>query len=380
MRKDRPGYVSRKNSDGTIAHYWNPHRAVKGAPDGLPVYRFPSGMSDDQIADSCRERTDELRASMISKEIAPDFDGSIKALVERFKWDKTSPLHRVKHSTRVRDYEPSMRVLVSNVGGRQISKLKASDFRRWFDNWRKDGHRRASGAIKLLRAVLTYGAGERLPGCAEARAILSSMRFEQPAQRKSLMTYEQCRSIVIKSAEMGCPSIGFVQAMQFETGLRRIDIIGEWAPAEDGPFRWRGLTVGQISKDMILKIETSKTGADVERDLTVLPLVMLALENYPLPEIGPVVIDERYGKPYWENRYSELWREVRNAAGVPESVWSMDSRAGAVTETHEATGSLNDARELATHSSEKMTRRYARGTGLSQSRRVAEARNSLRKK
>lgn len=378
MRKDRPGYQPRRRKNGRVDHYWNPQRAVKGAPTALKAYRFPDGMTDDEIAASCRERTDELRASMISKEIAPDFDGTIRALVERFKWDKTSPLHRVKHSTRIRDYEPSMRVLVANVGARQIGKLKASDFRRWFDNWRKDGHRRASGAIKLLRAVLTYGAGERLAGCVEARAILSSMRFEQPAQRKVMMTYDQCRAIVLKSAEMGCPSLGFVQAMQFETGLRRIDIIGEWQPSEDGPFRWRGLTVGQISNDLVLHLETSKTGADVERDLSVLPLVMLALESYTLPEIGPVVIDERYGKPYWENRYTELWREVRNAAGVSDSVWSMDSRAGAVTETHEATGSLADAQQLATHSSEKMTRRYARGSGLEQSRRVAAARSKKR--
>jgi len=378
MRTDRPGYQRRKNRDGTFVHYWNPHRAVTGAPKGLPVFRFPDGMSDEEIAASCVERTDDLRAAMIGKEIAPPFDGTIKALVDRFRWDKTSPLHRVKHSTRIRDYEPSMRVLVANVGARKIDKLRASDFRRWFENWRKGGHRRASGAIKLLRAVLTYGAGERLPGCVEARAILSSMRFEQPAARKAAMTYEQCRAIVLKAAEMGCPSLGLVQALQFETGLRRIDIIGEWSPAGDGPFRWRGLTVGQISKDLVLRLETSKTGAAIERDLSASPLVMLALESYRVPEIGPVVIDERTGKAYWENRYTELWREVRDAAGVPDSVWSMDSRAGAVTETHAATGSMSDAQDLATHSSEKMTRRYARGTGLEQSRRVAKARAKLR--
>jgi hypothetical protein len=380
MRRDRPGYQPRKNRDGTTAHYWNPQRAVTGAPKTLKMVRLPDGLSDEEVAAACQEWTEDLRKTLIGKEIMPAFDGSIKALVDRFMWDQTSSLHRVKHSTRIRDYEPSLRVLVKNVGNRQISKLRASDFRRWFEKWRESGHRRASGAVKMLRAVLTYGAGERLPGCADARAILSSMRFEQPAQRRAMMTYEQCRAIVEKSAEMGCPSLGFVQAMQFETGLRRIDIIGEWLPAEDGPFRWRGLTVGQIGKDMILRLETSKTGAQVERDLTVLPLVMLALESYPLPEIGPVVIDERYGKPYWENRYTELWREVRDAAGVSDTIWSMDSRAGAVTETHEATGSLADAQQLATHSSEKMTRRYARGSGLEQARRVADARTKKREK
>lgn len=45
------------------------------------------------------------------------------------------------------------------------------------------------------------------------------------------MTYEQCLAIVKISAEMKCPSIGFVEALKFESALRRIDVIGEWAPS-----------------------------------------------------------------------------------------------------------------------------------------------------
>lgn len=73
---------------------------------------------------------------------------------------------------------------------------------------------------------------------------------------------------------------------------------------------------------------------------------------YRIPDIGPVVIDEDHWKPYWENRYAEKFRKVRDAAGAPSNVWSMDSRAGAVSETVETTGSLEAARDLAT-SSEK---------------------------
>jgi hypothetical protein len=151
------------------------------------------------------------------------------------------------------------------------------------------------------------------------------------------MTYDQCLAIIKKSAEMECPSIGFVEALKFETALRRIDVIGEWSPPPDGgEFRWRGLTAWDISKDMIMTLKTSKTGAAVARDLNSYPLVTEALKAYTLPEIGPVVIDEDYGKPYWENRYAEKFRKVRDAAGVPSNVWSMDTRAGAVSETVES--------------------------------------------
>lgn len=380
MRTDRPGYQYRANRDGSIVHYWNPHRAVKGSSKSLSTIRLPDEMTDEQISDECQRLTNQLKEEMRELSLPVEFDGTIGALIKCYRYDKTSSLHTVKHSTKIRDYEPSLRVLDKSVGKRRIDLLVASDFKRWYSDWRKTGHRRASGAIKLLRLIISYGAGERIYGCAEARAILSDMRFEQPASRDVVMTYEQCLAIVKKSAELECPSIGFVEAVKFETALRRIDVIGEWAPnADGGEFRWSGLMAKDISKDMILTLKTSKNGAAVARDLKSYPLVAEALKAYRLPDIGPVVIDEDHGKPYWDNRYTEKFKKVRDASGVPSNVWSMDSRAGAVTETVEATGSLEMAGNLATHSTTKTTRRYSRGDGLAESRIVAEARAEKRK-
>jgi hypothetical protein len=380
MRKDRPGYKSRSNKDGSLVHYWDPRRAVKGVPASLSAIRLADDMDDEAIAAECRRLTMQLRDELSKLGAPPSYDGTVKALIEAYKFDTTSSLHTVKHSTRVRDYEPSLRVLEENIGTRRIDVLKASDFKKWFSEWRKRGHRRAAGAIKLLRLILSYGAGERLHGCAQARLIMSDLMFEQPAGRSVVMTYDQCLAIVQASAKLGCPSIGFTEALKFETALRRIDVIGEWSPPpEGGAFRWRGLTARDISKDSILSIETSKTSANVARDLNVMPLVTEALKAYAIPEIGPVVIDEDTGEPYRDNHYTVKFRKVRKAAGVPDNVWSMDSRAGAITETIEATGSIEEARVLATHTTAKMTERYSRGNGLSASRKLAELRVENRK-
>ncbi|MQY48243.1 hypothetical protein GAO09_19600 [Rhizobiales bacterium RZME27] len=380
LRTDRPGYQYRANKDGTIVHYWNPRRAVKGCSPSLSTIRLPDDSTDEQIAAECQRLTNQLREEFRLLDAPVEFDGTISSLIKCYRYDKTSSLHSVKHSTKIRDYEPSLRVLDKSVGKRRIDRLVASDFKRWYADWRRKGHRRASGAIKLLRVIISYGAGERLHGCAQARMILSDMRFEQPAPRTVAMTYEQCQAIVRQSIEMGCPSIGFVEALKFETALRRIDVIGEWAPTpEGGEFRWSGLMAKDISKEMILTLKTSKTGAAVARDLKSYALVGEAMAAYRIPDIGPVVIDEDHGKPYWENRYTEKFKKVRDAAGVPSDVWSMDSRAGAVSETVEATGSLEAARELATHTTTKTTRRYSRGDGLEASRKVAEARAEKRK-
>jgi len=379
-RTDRPGYLSRNRKSGR-AHYWNPQRAIKGAPETFTTKRLADDLSDKEIAAECRRLTEDLRKKL-AKPHRPEveYNGTIESLVDLFRTDTTSSFHTVKHSTRVRDYGPSLRIISKNVGKRRVDKLQASDFRRWYAEWRLRGHRRAAGIIKLLRLILTYGAGERLHGCREARDILGGMRFEQPPARRIAMTYEQCRAIVLKSAELGHPSVGFVEALKFETALRRIDVIGEWVPDGDGPFRWRGLTVGQISKSQIMTLTTSKTGAEVSRDLTLYPLVQLALENYRIPDVGPVVIDENTGKPYWENRYTTKFRAIRDAAGVPADVWSMDTRAGAVTETVDATGSLDSGRDLATHSTVQMTAKYNRGDGLEKSRVIALARVERRNK
>lgn len=381
MRTDRPGYQYRDNKDGSRVHYWNPKRAIKGAPVFLSTVRLPDGLTDEELAKECQSRTQQLRADIDAKDAPERFDGTIKSLIEIFRKDTTSSLHTVKHSTRIRDYEPSLRVLVQNVGNRDINALRSSDFKRWYEQWRKKGHRRAAGAIKLLRLVISYGAGERLRGCRQAREILADLRFEQPAPRTVAMTYDQCAAIVRKSIELKCPSIGFVEALKFETALRRIDVIGEWAPPrEGGPYRWSGLMRKDLSKDLILTIKTSKTGADLARDLKLCPLVTEALTAYAIPDIGPVVLDEDTGKPYWSDRYIKKFSMVRKAAGVPDHVWSMDTRAGAVSETIEATGSLEVARELATHSTTEMTKRYSRGDGLEASRKVAQARAESRAK
>jgi hypothetical protein len=381
MRTDRPGYQSRKNRDGSLTHYWNPKRAVKAAPSYLTMVRLDDHLTDAEIVAECQRRTAELRADLDTKVQPTKYDGTIKSLIACYRKDPTSSFQRVKHSTRIRDYEPSLRVLETVVGARRIDALRASDFRRWFDGWKQKGHRRASGAIKLLRVILSYGAGERLPGCAQAREILSSMQFDLPAPRTVAMTHDQCLAIIRQSAVAGYPSVGFVEAVKFETGLRRIDVIGEWFPdVEDtkAPFKWRGMSHLDLSRDMILSLKTSKTGAKVSRDLKVMPLVVEALKSYRVPDIGPTVICEDTGKPWWENRYTTRFRAIRDAAGVPDTVWSMDTRAGAVSETIEATGSIEAARELATHTTAKMTMRYARGDGLEASRRVARARTTQR--
>lgn len=388
-RTDRPGYNYRDRADGTRAHYWKPGRAVKGAPPYLESRPIADGATDDEISKLCQAWTDELKVDLNSIETAPTFDGTISSVIHLYRTDLESPFHALKQTTRKRDYEPMLRLLDRTVGKRAIKVLTGADFRRWYKNWSADGKvHTAHNAIRKLRTVLSYGASERLAGCGQVREILSLMEFEAPAPRKMKLEYSHAQAIIAKAIEMGRPSIALTQAIQFETALRRIDIIGQWVPVQSkdeggivrGQTRWVGPTIAVVDGEMIMRIAaTSKTKSEAAFDLKACPLVMQVIEAHPLPKLGPLIVSERTGLPYRENYYATEWREVARAAGVPDSIWSMDSRAGAISEAELATGNIDMARKLATHSDPKTTRRYVRNDLLESNRAVAEARSKHRR-
>jgi hypothetical protein len=361
---------------------------VKGAPSYLESRPIADGATDEQISRLCQAWTDELKSDLDRLERAPAFDGTISALIHLYRTDKESPFHALKQTTRKRDYEPMLRLLDRTVGKRAIKVLTGADFRRWYRSWSADGKTHtAHNAIRKLRTVLSYGASERMPGCSQAREILSLMEFEAPAPRKVKLEYAHAQAIIAKAIEMGRPSIALTQAIQFETALRRIDIIGQWVPVENedeggivrGKTRWVGPTAAVVDGDLVMRISTSKTKSDAAFDLTACPLVMQVIADHPLPRLGPLIISEKTGLPYRENYYATEWREIARAAGVPDSIWSMDSRAGAISEAEIATGDIDMARKLATHTDPKTTRRYVRNDLLESNRTVAEARSKHRR-
>lgn len=383
MRRDRPGYQERKRVDGPPARYWSAQRAIKGGPKE-PLRPIPDEASDDAAAALCRRWTDELAAKLDPKRV-PEFDGRIASLIEIYRTAEGSPYHALKHSTKIHDYDPALRMLEEQVGDRLVHVLTGQDFRRWFGVWMKGGHRRAHGAIRKLRTVLSFGMELRLTGCRQAREILREIRFEAPAGRSERMTYEQALAIIERAMEDGKPSIALTTAMQFDLALRRIHVIGEWLPAGDakggilqGTSRWRGPTVADIRDGVYTPPYAEKGKAAVSHDITIAPLVQKVLARHPLPKTGPLVVNEKTGLPWRDNYFGYAFREIARAAGVPDTVRSMDARAGAITEV-EAVAGLDSARKYAGHSNNRTTQGYVRDDGLDERRRVAVARQEARK-
>ena len=387
-RTDRPGYQRRRRKDGTFAQYWNPARAASTAPPGLPLRPIDELLGDDEVASLCRAWTDELLADLDRLGAPAAYDGTIDSLIVLYRTDENSPYQSLKHATRVRDYDPSLRLISKTVGKRVIAALKGEDFRRWYVQWGKGGKvRRAHGAIRKLRSIFSYGVEQRLRGCSQVREILSLIRFATPDARTVKMEYAHAVAICEKAIEMGRPSIALTQAIQWDTALRRIHVIGEWLPVEEGDTggiirgktKWRGLTAADISAERVLTVAVTSKGKKATRhDLTKCPLVLHVLERVTLPSVGPLIISEKTKLPYRENYYAQDWREIAVAAKVPSEVWSMDARAGAISEAEEATGDLDAARKMAGHTTQKTTLVYVRNDDLENNRRVADARAKLR--
>ena len=60
------------------------------------------------------------------------------------------------------------------------------------------------------------------------------------------------------------------------------------------------------------------------------------LEAVPHVERTGAIVKGEYGLPIRERSYRKWFREIARAAGIPDEVWSMDSRAGAATEADAA--------------------------------------------
>lgn len=192
--------------------------------------------------------------------------------------------------------------------------------------------------------------------------MLEHMSFKAPKARKLRPTHEQVTALRAAAREANRPSIALAVVLQFELSLRQKDVIGEWVKMtaeqketvggaiSDGSSLWDwGLTWNHIDSRFILRKPTSKSnGSEIaEHDLRTLPDIMQKFGS--IRGVGPVVIEERSGLPWRGTHFSRTFRTIAQAAGWPDGLWNMDSRAGGVTEAFAAGAEPIDMMRTAAH-------------------------------
>lgn len=321
------------------------------------------------------------------------FTGSLASLVRCYQTDGDSPYQKNRYHVR-QNRDSMLRRITRRHGEVSLSDIKARLLLAWHKDWSLDGKRlaTASSFIGQLRALFNFGATLlEEPNCERLCGVMHKMRFPGTKARGVSVTYEQA-SAVIKTAHehFGWPTIALGQALQFEGTLRQKDVIGEWVPlSEPGmsavitkDLKWlRGVVWQEIDENLILKHITSKKQKLTEIDLKLAPLVLAELQSmvgedplivvdeitkrvtvnrHLLPASGPIMICDTNGLPWTGNEYRRKWRLVARVAGVPDNVWNMDSRSGAISEAIQAGVPMEFVRHAAVHSDLSQTSDYDR--------------------
>jgi hypothetical protein len=328
----------------------------------------------------------------------PRYDGTVYSACQLYQRHPYSRFHKVKHNTR-KSYIDSLKIIEATVGKRLIRNLTVLDVQHWYDEWRKPaapGGReridRAHDAVSMFKTVLRFvAAALRRPECKQLIGDLenagSLVKFEKGGAREEEMTFAQAGAFVRKAIEMGnagvippdrARAMAIGVAAQFELLLRQKDIIGDW----DGPRgeKWTGYFTWENIPGWRWRMKTSKskyrTAADF--DLTSYSLLFPLLEAVPHNERVGAIIKGEQDLPVRERSYRKWFRQIARAAGIPDTVWSMDSRAGGATEAEEAGAATDAIQGALAHSKKDSTLRYIRETSTKIAT-VAEARNRKRK-
>jgi hypothetical protein len=382
--EDAPGVVVRKAGAGQWEARWQCRYdlVAKGfKPKSRRLWvaaREPSDIERAYVSDQANRLQSEMlvwgRGGLPG---ATAYDGTLRGLIRCYQTDPDSSFHKLRYQIR-ENYTSVLKRLETQHGDVLIEDIKARGVLAWHKDWSANGAHipMAKVFVNMLRTVVSFGAVMlEEPECIRLKAVLSGMRFQMPKPRSVHLTADMAIAIRAWAHKFGWPSVALAQALQFELTLRQKDVIGEWVPvAEPGVSdvtwngqKWlHGLRWSEIDQNMILRHTTSKTGKDLEVNLKHAPMVLEEIEamlkrDGDLPKIGPMIIAETTSRPWVTGEFRRRWRTCARAAGIPDSIRNMDTRAGAITEATSSGALLEHVQHAATHSDIGMTQRYSRG-------------------
>jgi integrase len=336
-KQHSPGLKWRPRKDGDVPYWVCPEKDIRA---GYPIKSIPlpREWTQGEIDARCRQLWGALEDWRKGQYQKPT-QHSIRWLINRYQTDEFSPYRNLRPETQ-RGYAEFSRIIEDEIGTRLLGYkpdrtplISGEDVLRWYTAWANEGRTlsRAKHLIAHLRLLSSYAVVIGVPSATEVRALLKVLRFPAPPPRDVAPTRAQVMAIVEKAKELGWYSIAATTLAQYELIERRTHI-----------WQW---TWGQITPDWRIVYFQNKKGA-VRREFnltTVQPLLAL-LQRTPKEmrlEGVPVILNDRTEEPWRRRYYAVVFRDVARAAGVPDSVWSMDMRAGGATEA-DATSGVTD--------------------------------------
>lgn len=408
----RPGHKIGRHG----LRYWIAKQVVPD-PKGFPdlCIALPTDADDATIDRLCQEHTARLRSWLDNPEQKAEppirYDGTMASACDVFQDHPLSAYQSMKFNSQA-TCRSSLKLIKATVGKRVIAKVTVPDCKNWYAEWRKpyeeggpEHVKRAHEAISTVRQMIYFLASLRFKDCKQLAEELQYVKFEKSAAREQEMTYAQACAFIRTALEQAQKQIipaerglhmAIGVAAQFDiTTVRQRDIIGEWAPdganrklpsdigrhAGDGES-WAGFFTWELIPGWRWRMKTFKStfrkGGDF--NLQNYGLLFPVLEAVPHDQRVGAIIKGEHGLPIRQRSYSNWFRDIATAAGLPKEVWNMDSRAGGASETFAASGGdIKLIQSLLRHTTEAMTWRYIRrGAGSTINDAAADLRNRKR--
>jgi len=380
-----PGLIWRTRRHGPPVAYWIARRDLVKAgyrPKTVRLHGEP-----DVVAARCRVLQAEMLAWSVDRRgvLGMTYDGTFASLGRLYETHQDSPYRELRPATQ-RTYSKTLALLMVHKGRRRVDAVDASDVRRWYKELTEASSKSwAYYTISVLKAALSFGSTKRLSDCRLLRAELRDARFGGGAKRQEYLTHAQV--IAFRDAARGTADewMALCLLLQFELGLRRRDVIGEYVqePGVDGirlrGCVWRdGVTWGDIDTYGVFKrlvSKTSHTSAEMAvHAIADYPDLAAELRSIPAERrIGPIVINPKTGRPPTEAQCRRAFRRIARKCGIPDAVWNMDARAGANTEAFSAGATQEERMALLTHAEPATNEGYIRER-LKQARAAAKKR------
>lgn len=403
LGRETPGHVWRSRVGGWVSTWQARTDIVENG--FVPKYvKLWSGselteIDAAEIATRCKHLQFEMLAWSRGVEPAPEpapgsmFTGDLRSLMHCYQTDPDSPFKKNRYHVR-KNRGSMLRRIDGQIGETPLSEINARKLLAWHKMWSHDGKRLASGSsfIGQLRAVFSFGATLlEDKNCERLCSVMHKMRFPGTKHRESSVTAEYADMVrAAAHSHFAWHSIALAQAFQFEGTLRQKDVIGEYVPLSepgvsavitDGKKWLCGIVWQEIDENLILRHITSKKSKLTEIDLKLAPMVMEELQllagpdpllvvnettkkvtvnRHLLKATGPLVICDITGLPWSSPEYRRKWRLIARHCGIPDSVWNMDSRSGAISEAIQAGVPSEFVRHAATHSDIGQTADYDR--------------------
>lgn len=370
---------SGKNPERRYAQWKCPPKYSKAGYAITKQKLAPPGHPDDEHqparALKCRELTREM-LKWYDGQDQPKVDPETwKYLIARYQSDEFSPFQEIKANTRA-GYIQQLAKLEEVIGHTKIDGM-TFEVIKTIQKAMASKDRSVSYIHRFfntLRRVSNYGKVLKIPAAREVADVLSEMRFQNGAARQVSPTREQVYE-VIKAADLeGMEHYALGIVIQFEFALRAVDVRGQWLKTDEteggiirNGKRWQdGLTWDMFDPEMTTMTKLiSKTRKSLpepyEFDLLSVPDVRARLLKIRPPEaVGPVILAKKGGLPYTVSGWSHAWGRLRKKAGIPDNIWMMDLRAGAMTEAKSLGADPYMLRDAAQHKEVSTTDRYSR--------------------